>query len=162
MFLCNSFKYYCMRTSWCSISTHLTQNNKKPSCILFKIWSCYFAKIDKNVAWENTVSFINYGIRNHSNTLQLKTTIILFCVSSAGWFFYSYLAFLKQFHKMVVVAAVAGAGCLRQGAPPWYCSSLGISAFRTYPHDHFFQQVVLGFYHGNSRLLKGSRRCQNL
>lgn len=100
-------------------------------------------------------------LRNHCKTLQLKATIILFCVSSFRWF-YSHLAFSQEFQKMVIAAAVTGVECLRQGAPTCHLSSLGISAFRTYLLDHFSRQGVLDFYHGNSRFLKGSRRCQTL
>lgn len=122
MFLLSSFKYYCMRAIWYLISTHplpKTTKNKNQkiinllSCVLLKIWSCYFYKIDKNATWKNAVLFINYWIRNYPITLWLITIIILLYFSSSSGIFYSCLVYLMQFHKMVAAAAVAGTGCLR-------------------------------------------------
>lgn len=55
MFLLSSFKYFHMRTIWCSFPTHLllpknrgTTNAYLLSCVLFEIWSCHFTQIDKN------------------------------------------------------------------------------------------------------------------
>lgn len=115
--------------------------------VLFKIWSCHFAKLIKNVALK--CSFISWLLHR-----QIRTTIILLYPIVPPLVFYSCLAFLLQFQNMAAGAIVSGTERLRS-----WCST---RSFWSLAHDPSLCEGVLDFLPGSSRHMEGCRSCQAL